>query len=1049
MAAELYVPAHNLSDPIAIRSEVDFLCALMNSMDEPAINPHYAQQRAHYEGHINRLTDQLAQPSPAGPSPAASSAAVTPGSAADWNEVSRKRPREFSFSDNEQLRAFGNSAPESPGTPFSFENMPGAYPGPKRPRQNGLVISGSNIVDLTGDDPVPQEPSPQLPLRSQNPGYNNPVPAEPFPADPFPEMFHERQPVLAQSHPADAFVQEPIGLDELAQFMSTATTIGGGYGYNQLLPGQQNPFLPPQPLDLEHMGGAPWQGSRDLAIRLPALSVPSTADSQVIDSIIKNIKSQDDAGMPREPTPKGMSCKLMEHQKQGLAWLLNMERGENKGGILADEMGLGKTIEGLALIVANPSKNPARKTTLIVAPVALMRQWEKEIERHIKPSERLSIYTYHRNGKKADWSVLREYDIVMTTYGTLANEQKRIDTRKESAANDRERRDDTFKRKSKDKLGLLDPNCYWYRVILDEAQCIKNRSTLTSKAASALSAEYRLCMTGTPMQNSIEELYPLIRFLHITAYQAWPKFNDDFVKPIKSNSEYSRKRGMARLQALIKSVMLRREKTTIVDGQPIVNLPPKHVASRHVKFSAAEHELYKAVETKSQLKFNAYLKKGTVSNHYANILVMLLRLRQLCCHPHLVNDLGVQVSTDGIKEEDLKSRAQSLTDDVVNRLEAFEDDDFQCPICFEMELNPTIIIPCGHHCCGECFQRLVDPARAVQDGNESGSATCPSCRGTLSSERITDYRHFCKVFCPNKYEEVRQKLTGTGIILEEEAEEGQDETGSESGNSSDDDDDEDANDATLGGFIVDEDADDDDEMDDAEASGVFSGNGGKTMGKGKGKAKVKAKEVKKKSFAELKKLSHRSIADRKAFFKRLKKNFKTSAKIDETMRLLDDIRENDPTEKTLIFSSFTALLDLLEIPLSEKYKYVRYDGSMKFDDRIEAVNDFMDKADENIMLISIKAGNAGLNLNKASQVIMLDPFWNPFVEDQAVDRAHRMPQQREVHVHRVLVPDTVEDRICKLQDKKREIINAALDDGAGKSLSKLSVNELRSLFFSM
>lgn len=216
-------------------------------------------------------------------------------------------------------------------------------------------------------------------------------------------------------------------------------------------------------------------------------------------------------------------------------------------------------------------------------------------------------------------------------------------------------------------------------------------------------------------------------------------------------------------------------------------------------------------------------------------------------------------------------------------------------------------------------------------------------------------------------------------------------------------------------------------------------------------AKVETKNNKKKkhhfSLAELKRLSARSDKMKRKYLRRVQEEFKSSAKIDETMRLLADIQANDPTEKTLIFSSFTTLLDLLEVPLQRmKYRYQRYDGSMTFGDRIDAVNDFMDKADETIMLISIKAGNAGLNLNKASQVVILDPFWNPFVEDQAVDRAHRMPQKRDVHVHRVLIPETVEDRICKLQDKKRETINAALDERVGKSLVKLTVNELRSLF---
>lgn len=94
----------------------------------------------------------------------------------------------------------------------------------------------------------------------------------------------------------------------------------------------------------------------------------------------------------------------------------------------------------------------------------------------------------------------------------------------------------------------------------------------------------------------------------------------------------------------------------------------------------------------------------------------------------------------------------------------------------------------------------------------------------------------------------------------------------------------------------------------------------------------------------------------------------------------------------------------------------------------------------------MKAGNAGLNLIAASQVIILDPFWNPYVEEQAIDRAHRIGQQKPVQVHRILVPNTVEDRILALQEKKRELIEAALDEKARKSISRLGVAELGFLF---
>jgi hypothetical protein len=634
----LYTPSYSLTEPNVIESELEFCISLLESM-EPT-EPNYAEDRAHYEHHINRLSNQLAAATPpSDQSRAASSAAVTPGSATDWSDMSRKRPRELSLSDSEYLRP---SYPNSPATPMSIDTpmpMPGAWPTSKRLHLNAPQRR-SDVVDLTDDRPF--NANFQLPMRPDPLGF----------ADPFPELLHVYQPASARPRPADAFVQETMDRDELAEFMLKPTPAGGGYAYNQpLLP--QNPVLPP-PMNL----GVPGARADNQVYRnWPALSPSPDADHNVVNSLIEGIKSQAHDNTPREPTPRKMSCKLMPHQEQALAWLLKMEKGSSKGSLLADEMGLGKTIEGLSLIVANPSQNPARKTTLIVAPVALMRQWEKEIERHIKPAHRLKVYTYHRGGKKADFNVLREYDIVLTTFNTLAHEQKRIDSRKETEANDREHRDPAFRRKAKDKLGLLGDECVWYRVILDEAQCIKNRATLTSKAAAALQAEFRLCMTGTPMQNSVEELYPQIRFLRISAYQLWPSFNQQFVKPLKSNQNYMNERGMLRLQALIKSFTLRREKTTIVDGKPIVNLPPKHVNIRAVEFSDAEHELYKAIETKSQITLNAYLKKGTVSNNYANILVMLLRLRQICCHPHLANDLGVQVSTEGISENDLKCRA--------------------------------------------------------------------------------------------------------------------------------------------------------------------------------------------------------------------------------------------------------------------------------------------------------------------------------------------------------------------------------------------------------
>jgi SNF2 family DNA or RNA helicase len=219
--------------------------------------------------------------------------------------------------------------------------------------------------------------------------------------------------------------------------------------------------------------------------------------------------------------------------------------------------------------------------------------------------------------------------------------------------------------------------------------------------------------------------------------------------------------------------------------------------------------------------------------------------------------------------------------------------------------------------------------------------------------------------------------------------------------------------------------------------------------KAKGKNKAKEKKTHK-SLAQLRAEGIRSKKARKKYMRRLAKDWIDSAKIKRTMALLEEIHENNPEEKVLIFSQFTSLLDLLEVPmLGDGQRYRRYDGSMTSIERNDAVMHFKENRHCRVMLVSLKAGNAGLNLNCASQVIIMDPFWNPYIEEQAIDRAHRIGQMNPVKVHRVLVPGTVEDRIVTLQDKKRDLISAALDENAGKNVARLGERELAFLFVSL
>ena len=735
--------------------------------------------------------------------------------------------------------------------------------------------------------------------------------------------------------------------------------------------------------------------------------------------------------------------------------------------------------------------------------------------------------------KNVGWSGINAYDIVLTTYGTLGAEFKRLEKYKLP----REARGEILDNNDMARqFPCLSPKSLFFRVILDEGQCIKNKSTTAAKACYRLKSLYRLVLTGTPMMNSVKELYSLILFLRIKPFNEWSRFRDTFGVLFKARRG-DEVNAMMRLQALLKAILLRRVKTSLIDGKPIIQLPPKTEEIQHVVFDEEQQAFYTALETRTQVQFNKYLKKGTVTKNYANVLVLLLRLRQACCHPHLINDF--ESAPNELNKEELIELAKTLTDDVVQRILA-ADDTFECPICYDGVPNPSIFIPCGHDCCSECLSRLLDTAvqQVLAQGEDgAGACKCPTCRGDVNRQKAIDYNTFKKVYKPSDEDDA------------ENDEDDDSDNGSDLLTDSDDESDDEQIDGDLRGFVVPDDVEETDseaeeeqrdDIDDAdedvrpklrakrerpikrenrsgqtlplvdsfpdsddtflgiEKKGSGSGSGSDTKSrmeeldndfdvKGKGKAKAEASEtedeyikeskpqqksvvakkvknsrnidkkgkgkaIKKKkekkkfvSMAMLKKEAMRNKAAHKRYMKYLRKEWQPSAKLTKCVELLDQFQSEG--EKTIVFSQFVSLLDLLQIPLEDKgWSFERYDGSMKPDERHDAVTRFTEQARCKVMLISLKAGNAGINLVAATRVIILDPFWNPYIEMQAVDRAYRIGQQSSVQVHRILIAGTVEDRIIELQDQKRKVVDAALDEAGGKSLSRLGVEQLTYLF---
>ncbi|CAN6671840.1 hypothetical protein TRVA0_045S00496 [Trichomonascus vanleenenianus] len=726
----------------------------------------------------------------------------------------------------------------------------------------------------------------------------------------------------------------------------------------------------------------------------------------------------------RVGTPEEMKSTLLEHQRIGLTWMKEKE-DTKKGGILADDMGLGKTIQTIALMVSNKSTNPACKTTLIVAPVALLNQWAMEIEKHVKPEHKLKVYVHHRElspRMHTRWEQLQRYDVVITTYNLVARDYKE---NTKLAIEDCELPPE---QQVKDSILFKGK---WYRVVLDEAQYIKNKLTQSAKACCALESQYRWCLSGTPIQNKVEEYYSLIKFLRIPPYNDEKKFNREIGTGIKSSDSGS----MQKLRVLIGATLLRRTKKSHVDGKPILQLPERIVEADNSEFNEEQRARYTALESSTQGRVRSFLNDNQLGNHYSSVLVMLLRLRQACCHPALIDLAEHNRKKNSLLRDGSSTQALELvrkfnpsvvgrTTDLYHRVYAHDasedqDDGFQCPICYDAVDASSIVLvyPCGHAMCEDCIPEYFN--KYALQGN---SALCCECRQPIMQDRWIDFELFRLVYIKrlsdfeinkrrrDEKSAVRKKEQERRLISKRMRQLRQDRI---------------SNAELFKGL----DFDDEEENEDSVMEGQDEA----------ASLELQSKEA--------------SEASRKLIVKQFgledvfPNGWESSAKIDRCMEIVDKTLEEYPGQKIIIFSQFTTFLDLVGIPMALKgYDYLRYDGSMSTQERNETIRQFMEEPTQQIMLVSLKAGNVGLTLTAANHVIIMDPFWNPYVEEQAIDRAHRIGQRNDVRVHKLYITASVEDRILELQDQKRQMIDSALDEGELRNVGRLDRRQLLYLF---
>ncbi|NMM37154.1 MAG: DEAD/DEAH box helicase [Glaciimonas sp.] len=298
--------------------------------------------------------------------------------------------------------------------------------------------------------------------------------------------------------------------------------------------------------------------------------------------------------------PRGLQATLRDYQSEGLAWMQFL-REYDLAGILADDMGLGKTVQTLAHILIEKEAGRLTQPALVIAPTSLMGNWQDEAARFAPD---LRVLVLHGKERLTHFDAIDQFDLVLSTYALLPRDEEKL---REHA---------------------------YHLVILDESHYIKNPRSKAAQTAGLLRARHRLCLSGTPLENHLGELWSQFHFLLPGLLGEEKAFNAAFRHPIEKQGNIGRR---VLLTQRIKPFLLRRTKDKVAK-----ELPPKTEMVRSVELSGGQRDMYETVRLAMDKKVRTEIAMKGVARSQIVILEALLKLRQVCCDPRLVKSASVK-----------------------------------------------------------------------------------------------------------------------------------------------------------------------------------------------------------------------------------------------------------------------------------------------------------------------------------------------------------------------------------------------------------------------
>ncbi|EXJ64598.1 adenosinetriphosphatase [Cladophialophora yegresii CBS 114405] len=725
------------------------------------------------------------------------------------------------------------------------------------------------------------------------------------------------------------------------------------------------------------------------------------------------------------PVPSLLRGTLREYQHEGLDWLANLY-AKGRSGILADEMGLGKTIQSIALLAHLAEVHEVWGPHLIVVPTSVMLNWEMEFKKFLPGFKVLTYYgdQTERKEKRRGWLADDKFNVCITSYQLVLKDK------------------DSFKRRR------------WHYMILDEAHNIKNFRSERWQTMMTFNTRARLLLTGTPLQNNLTELWSLLFFLHYgqedqgedDAFAGLKEWSEWFRRPVESILEHGRqvldeedREQVAKLHKVIRPFLLRRLKADVEK-----QMPGKYEHVEMCRLSKRQRQLYDGFMSRAQTK------ETLASGNYLSIINALMQLRKVCNHPDLFETRPINTSLAMPKAA---SADFEITDFLVRRrlmLDASNDLDLDflqlAPVSNEGMSMIEVIETSKRHAYHQFKGLRESQSRRVlsSSGVFSGNAPSPlawrgdnriGVLGSLENvgrrarlqeldrtmyyeayrhhqhpiygrglvQRVTinaKYERLCRLSSPralSKWWEDEMPVQFFDMVHSVHSRSEQMQPFVEKY-------------ACVTPSVVATDL----------ATRAVTEEGAQLIREASQSAWRSDRDNPDPFHLARMKLSI-AFPDKRL----LQYDCGKLQRLDKLLRQLQA-----GGHRALIFTQMTKVLDILEQFLNiHGHRYLRLDGATKIEQRQILTERFNNDNRILCFILSSRSGGLGINLTGADTVIFYDLDWNPAMDKQCTDRAHRIGQTRDVHIYRFVSEHTIESNILRKANQKQMLDDVVIQEG--------------------